>query len=374
MSISCPDCGSAWSKVDLANAACHSCGEILLPDDLDNLRKQLGVEEAKPPEIAVPIVDATPVALPNFEDCPNCQTPLMEADLGAWRSGSDCPYCGQASNHKSTLDSNQVAPEPQLELSSSPAIIDGTTPSSPSTLGRNVSLILNSGTKAGMVIEVPIGIIGRNQLAKAIGHPTYEQELQKISREHIEIVPLDDAVGIKDMGSRNGTYINNNRIVGTQPSELGYGSDLTLCGLSFSLASLDKGSLRITHIESGIRLDFPPDHTGVIHLGRMTEEGRREPWCRMAEASMKGNPDQDATILGYISRRHLYVKNELGVGIMARHEEGKDSVTQINDSSTAEAILSDSDYKKTTTEFEVTDNLSKIKLSLHKNNFQVNIM
>ena len=372
MSTSCPDCGAAWSKVDLANAACHACGEILLPEDLENLRKHLGVEEAKPPEIAVPIVDSEPVALPNFEDCPTCHTPLMEADLAAWRAGSDCPYCGQSSPHSpASQDAPSKVDSTASSVESLPSVKEETTPSSPSTLGRTISFILNSGTKVGMKIELPVGIIGRNELSKAIGHPTYQQELQKTSREHIEIVLSDDTIGIIDMGSSNGTFINNNRITGTQPSELAYGSDLTLSGICLCLSSTEPGSLHITHIESGVRLEFPPEHTDVIHLGRLTEEGRREPWCRMAEASMEAHPDQDATILGYISRRHLYVKNDSGA-ILARHEEGKDSVTQINDSSTS-GVPPTGGFQ-TTTEFEVTNNRFRIKLSLHKNNFQVSLI
>lgn len=360
MSVSCPDCGADWSKVDLANAACHGCGEILLPDDLDNLRQQLGIEEAKPPEIAVPVVEADPIALPNFEDCPNCQTPLMEDDLAAWRGGSDCPYCGQSSNH-----------EPNTFSTDTRSTIDDTEPSTPSSTGPTIALILNSGSKAGKKIELPLGIIGRNHLSQAIGHPSYEEALQKISREHIEIILSDDSVAIKDMGSRNGTYINNNRIVGTQPTELGHGSDLALCGISFCLASSAPGSLHIAHVESGIRLEYPPEHTDVIHLGRLTEDDRREPWCRMASASMEAQPDQDHTTLGYISRRHLYVKNDSGT-IFARHEDGKDSVEIYFPTSTEAG--EGRGQRGTSTEFSEVygpQDLKPLALSLHRNIFHL---
>ena len=164
------------------------------------------------------------------------------------------------------------------------------------------------------------------------------------------------------MGSTNGTYINGEKIVGTQPSELPYGAVLTLSGLSFCLASTTTGSLHITHRESGVRLEYPPEHSDVIHLGRHTESDRRESWYRMAQGLMEAHSDKDHTTLDYISRRHLYIKNDSGK-IYVKHEEGKDTWKWAPHQDGAETGTS-------TTEFNEVP-FRSFDIGNHKNNFIV---
>jgi len=75
--LECFDCGTTLSERDLLVACCQICGDPLLPDDLDALRAELGIAEAKPPEIINPIIESKPLEIPDAVDCPGCFTPLM---------------------------------------------------------------------------------------------------------------------------------------------------------------------------------------------------------------------------------------------------------------------------------------------------------
>lgn len=319
--MDCPDCGATWGKRELAASACQNCGELLLPDDLENLRDDLGISAASPPELVAPVIEAPSIEIPDHEDCPSCSAPLMENALVAWQSGSPCPYCGENSPHESRPSPPKPSTQPDDSVGGG-TLLD-TLPSETSVTGSGICLILNSGGNTGMMVEVPIGIIGRQEFLKAIRETSYDDALFRVSKEHFEISVSEGTVHIIDMGSTNGTFIDGVRIVGTQPSELAYGSVLTVSGLCFSLASREEGSFHITHHPSGVRLEYPHSHTDVIHLGRLTEDGHREPWYRMAGGVMEEQPDMDPESLEYISRRHLYLKNEPPHHIQARHEEGK---------------------------------------------------
>lgn len=370
--VTCPDCGADWAEVELAAAACQSCGEIILKEDLDILRAYLGISAASPPDVVAPVIESTPIKSPDFEDCPDCSTPLMGEELSAWKTGSACPYCGTISPHEVSTPQSSLSQIESVETEGnmSSQLTDSTIPSQNIT-GPSTCLILNSGISVGKVIEVPLGKIGRNDFSQAIRESSYDDALSRISSIHVNIEDGDGSILVTDMGSTNGTYINGEKIVGTQPSELPYGAVLTLSGLSFCLASTKTGSLHITHRESGVRLEYPPEHSDVIHLGRHTESDRRESWFRMAQGLMEAHSDKDHTTLDYISRRHLYIKNDSGE-LHARHEEGKDSATM--DDMSATSVNPPTGGFQTTTEFKVTPNLYSITLSLHKNNFQVSII
>jgi len=326
--VTCPDCGADWAEAELAAAACQSCGEIILKEDLDILRAYLGISAASPPDVVAPVIESTPIKSPDFEDCPDCSTPLMGEELSAWKTGSACPYCGTISPHEVSTSllnppSRFIADSVETEGNMSSQLTASALPSQNIT-GPSTCLILNSGISVGKVIEVPLGKIGRNDFSQAIRESSYDDALSRISSIHVNIEDGDGLILVTDMGSTNGTYINGEKIVGTQPSELPYGAVLTLSGLSFCLASTKTGSLHITHVESGVRLEYPPEYNDAIHLGRHTESGRRESWYRMAQVLMEAQSDKDHTTLDYISRRHLHVKNDSGTSYV-RHQEGKDS-------------------------------------------------
>lgn len=76
-----------------------------------------------------------------------------------------------------------------------------------------------------MPLEVgDVVIIGRSSATADLVLPS-----QNVSRQHTEIARLDSGMTIRDMGSRNGTYLGEEKI-GEEPSEL-------LCGKSVLIGS-----------------------------------------------------------------------------------------------------------------------------------------
>ncbi|HZT41510.1 MAG TPA: FHA domain-containing protein [Chthonomonadaceae bacterium] len=59
----------------------------------------------------------------------------------------------------------------------------------------------------------------------------------KISRRHAEIRWADDALQIVDLGSLNGTWIDNTRLPPSEPTSLAVGSRLRLANLEFEVAA-----------------------------------------------------------------------------------------------------------------------------------------
>ena len=124
-----------------------------------------------------------------------------------------------------------------------------------------------------------------------------------------------DAIQVMDMGSTNGTLVDGVELIGLNKKVITYGSILTighlnLCFNALSLPNsghprLAKSPPILRHEPSGIEISVKPN--SMVHLGRLTKNGDREPWFRVAHDVLEDNPDGDSSILEYISRSHVEV-------------------------------------------------------------------
>jgi len=325
--LECFDCGTTLSERDLLVASCQICGDPLLPDDLDALRAELGIAEAKPPEIINPIIESKPLEIPDAIDCPGCFTPLMGIDLEAWNEGS-CNYC------------SEINPSPISKIESTSGKVDSED-SNLNTATKDIDeekmidhqnslpFIINVGPSVGEIIHLPIGDIGRSNFHQILKDSWYKDHINRISSEHIR---LSENYEIIDLGSTNKTYIDGLRISGTKSAQLNFGSDLNLAGnIQISRTDSSGSYPLIEHVETGIKWHIPVfkgDDAGMPkswsqHLGRLTEDDHSESWYRMADLHLRAM-GLDETFLSYISRRHMIISCE-GDDIKLEVFEGKET-------------------------------------------------
>jgi hypothetical protein len=326
----CVGCGSGLGEIDLLNSSCQSCGDILLPDDLATLRREMGIAPDAPPEVENPVIEATPEKVPDSVDCPGCNTPLMGEDLAQWNTGA-CPYCSHENEGAAAgttqpeeviyipdnldYDENENDEESSEDFELHPS---GVLPELPPD-GDTIPMIINVGPMVGQVIDVPVGApVGRKDLFGLLPDPWYEKHLKRVSGEHFEVFvgrDEDERVGIVDLGSSNGTYVGGTRISGTEmtvvstDTDINIGGNIQLCSLDAAKSTLDiaerlasEPHFYVTHNQSGIRV---LTYAGV-HLGRMTEGDEMERWAAMADLQLRAM-GQDDSILAYLSRRHFTV-------------------------------------------------------------------
>lgn len=296
MNCTDPNCGHLLGEADLAAGCCQNCYDMLDATQIEGLRKEIGIATYAPPEITIPEKNEGTIALPEFEMCPGCSADLMAQSLSEWRHGAPCPFCQEPSPHQNVSNSTQVISDDE-KLANHGMIL----------------LILNSGPNIGASFSLPIGVdLGRNDLRQVLAIPGYESKRGYLSGEHFKLHFSKESgiVSIEDLGSKNGTYINGLKIVGPIPKELDYGDVLNLHDLSFCLGSRSSPFLRVTHRPSGVVTEHPIFNEKLcLHLGRVTPEGGREPWFRMAQIELHQNQDAlDA--LETISRRHLFLELE----------------------------------------------------------------
>jgi pSer/pThr/pTyr-binding forkhead associated (FHA) protein len=292
--MQCPDCGGVLDEQALANALCPQCLEPLV-GILTELRKNLGVEEERPPELDMPSLEAAPVELPDYEDCPSCEAPLMGDDLEIWQHGAPCPYCqGVSPYFISEVTSNRSSEAPHDTAKT----VSATT--SDVSMG-SAAFILNAPPAPTQDVILPCTVVGRSHFTALPGAQSIEQRLAKVSREHIELTLDGDVVEIMDLGSVNGTNVNGDPLTGLARWKLSTPCVIELGGLLLSYREHD--SVLVEHLQSGAKVAYP--RGAPIHLGRLTEEGRKEPWYRMASLLMERDPSKDPSQLETISRRHL---------------------------------------------------------------------
>ena len=344
--MKCFDCGTTLSERDLLVASCQICGEPILPDDLDVLRAELGIAEAKPPEIINPVIESKPLEIPDAVDCPGCFTPLMGIDLEAWNEGS-CNYC------------SEINPSPISKIESTSGEVDSEDPNliKGPLEHSHISLpfIINVGPSVGDIIRLPFGDIGRSHFHQLIKDSWYKDHINRISSEHIRLSKNYDII---DLGSTNKTYIDGMRISGTKEVRVNLGSDLNLGG-NIQLSRADSSGLYplIEHVETGIKWHVPVTENPDIprcwsqHLGRLTEDNHLESWYRMADLHLRAM-GLDETFLSYISRRHMTITCE-GDDIKLEVFEGKEKPAGFPENPTT-----------------LPDNLT---LSLKKNTFKITI-
>lgn len=94
-----------------------------------------------------------------------------------------------------------------------------------------MKLVVLAGAKKGAAVPIKKSsfIIGRSkECALRAGS-------EAISRKHCELKQADSGVTVQDLGSRNGTYVNDERIEGVQP--LSHGDTLRIGPLEFRFES-----------------------------------------------------------------------------------------------------------------------------------------
>jgi hypothetical protein len=310
--LECFDCGTRLSERDLLVASCQSCGEPLLPDDLIALRAELGIAEAKPPEIINPIIESKPLEIPDSVDCPACFTPLMGIDLDAWNQGI-CNYCSEINPSQTLSATSEIHENNDEEVVTMPKEMDGENIFIPE---NSLPFIINVGPSVGEIIHLPIGDVGRSHFHQILKDSWYKDHINRISSEHLRI---GENYEIIDLGSTNKTYINGARVSGTKGVNLNLGSDLNLGGnIQLTRADVSGTNPSIEHVETGIKWHIPfkdaddakfSSSKWSQHLGRLTEDDEFESWYRMADLHLRAM-NLDETFLTYISRRHMVISCE----------------------------------------------------------------
>jgi hypothetical protein len=312
--MKCQFCDKILDKGDLGASTCQGCGDVFDQTQIVELRDNLNIEAYTPPEITVPVNKDDPLVAPESEQCVDCFADLMGADLESWRNGNACPYCG-ASNPDSGASSSIMDSE-SSDLSNFSDL-----PLHP--------FIVNSGPLMGKEIMLPIGVeLGRRSLRDTLQDTGYQKLLSTISGEHMRLHAIEDgSIGVEDLGSKNGTYLNGDRVVGPLPRPMRYGDTLSLHDLCLTPSPPTSPFALFHHQQSGVSWKLPL--TGIkqsVHLGRWTEAERRTPWYRMAQLHHAENHNQ-LNDLDAISRRHFFVDLALdgdGVSIQFWHELGKE--------------------------------------------------
>lgn len=83
-------------------------------------------------------------------------------------------------------------------------------------MGQKIILRFRNSSKAGSIQELPLEkfdkvTIGRDQGCDVVFHPDQDD---LVSRAHSKISVERDGFWIGDLGSRNGTYVNSQRVSG----------------------------------------------------------------------------------------------------------------------------------------------------------------
>lgn len=312
--MKCQLCDKILDKGDLGASTCQGCGDVFDQTQIVELRDHLNIEAYKPPEITVPVNKDDPLLPPESEQCGDCFADLMDADLESWRNGNECPHCGASSPYSggppSSTDSESLDISNLSEQPLHPFIV-------------------NSGPSMGKEIQLPIGVeLGRKFLRGVLSDTGYQQLLSTISGEHLRLHTMEDgSLGVEDLGSKNGTYLNGDRVVGPVPRPMECGDVLSLHDLCLTPSPLSSPSVLFHHQQSGVSWKLPLTETKqTVHLGRWTETERRTPWYRMAQLHLAKDADQYDD-LDAISRRHFFMDLRLdgdGVGIQFWHEPGKE--------------------------------------------------
>ena len=311
--MECQFCGKTLDKGDLGASTCQGCGDVFDHTQVVELRDHLNIEAYKPPEITVPVNKDDPLLPPESEQCIDCFADLMDADLTSWRTGAACPFCGANSPH------SRMPPS---------AADTGSPDTAGSAINPMHPFIVNSGPSIGKEIMLPIGQeLGRKFLRGVLPDNGYSALLATVSGEHVRLHTMDDgSVGVEDLGSLNGTFINGDRVVGPLPKGMEYGDVLSLHELCLTPAPMSPPFVTVHHRQSGVSWKLPlTESKQTVHLGRWTKSERRTPWYRMAQLHLAHVPRQ-LSDLDAISRRHFFIDLSLdgdGVGVQFWHESEK---------------------------------------------------
>ncbi|MDE0953477.1 MAG: FHA domain-containing protein [Candidatus Poseidoniales archaeon] len=350
--MQCLDCGKDLVQADLLAVSCQGCGEPLMPEDVSNLEAKLGiVKEA--PEIEAPVlVPEGGIKIPDVLDCKNadCGMPLYGSEIEGYMKGTPCQYCGKSDPLATSTPPTETPPEPEKQEEPQEPIdnsnAETSLPDSEPFAGNTLRSRFCTGPLAGTEFDLPTGIIIGRQFfndivateSKNSGTDSswYSKCISRISREHLK---LDEEGNITDMGSANGTILDREEIFG-EGNKFGLGTVLNLADelmLTRVQSSDDGAAIRITNEETNITIDVPP---GVqFHLGRLREDGRREPFAFAISDHMKRTDGMDVDEIRRISRRHVTVELQENGEIKVQNIDGKEvhvspMKTQVEDVST----------------------------------------
>jgi hypothetical protein len=330
--MECLDCGKSFDKDDLLAMTCKGCGEPLMPEDAKNLEANLGIVK-EVPDIEVPVlVPDGGIKLPDVMDSPCCGIPLMGQELIDFNSGKQCPYCNapnpNAGNSTTLPPAAESAKVPKLSVQGAAAEPTSTEPMSqentatPTQSDKSILVRMCTGPlanvsdyPAGNIFDLPVNkILGREFFNQQIAtladgdeqvKTWYKKSIERLSREHFMIM---EDLTVKDMGSTNCTYLDRDEVI-DQGGKFTSGKFLILAdeiALSRVHSSADDGpSLRVTHCDTGITVDVPEGQQ--FHLGRLREDGRREPLTFVVSDTLKRTDGFDHDELRRISRRHATI-------------------------------------------------------------------
>ena len=344
--MECFDCGKTLDKGDLLQQSCQACGEALMPDDVAQLEKELGIVR-KAPEVVAPVLQPEGgIKVPDMMECKSCGVPLYLDDLKTYLNGGDCTYCGSPDPDavaKQSAPESVVDAKPDLEV---PEPVS----QSISTPENGILVRICTGPLAGFEFNLPYDkIIGREFLSKAISEECskiaskwdvtalnpppkkewYAKSLSRISREHFKV---NFSGTIEDMGSANNTYLDREEVFGEgDVFELGkvlsIADELMLTRVHFEgMADThdptgDGLGINIRHAQTGISIDVPSGKK--FHLGRLREDGRREPFAFAIEDHMTRMDGMNHDDLRRISRRHVTLEVDSDGDVSIENIDGK---------------------------------------------------
>ena len=93
--------------------------------------------------------------------------------------------------------------------------------------------VFGEGFDDDVLVIVPDFLIGRSSQCHL--RPTCPQ----VSRMHCELIVRDGYVAVRDLGSKNGTFVNNDRVVGEQQLLPGDELELGMCLFRVVIDELD---------------------------------------------------------------------------------------------------------------------------------------
>ena len=360
-------CGKTLDVNDCDIGTCQGCGEYLMPEDIAKLEKELGIKK-EAPEVEPPkLVPEGGIKVPEMMECKNCGYPLYADHLKTYLNGGNCPIC-------KTPDPDAVVeptPEDLLHNETESEVVEVSESSSQSQSistpedGILVRLCTGPLVGNGVTFLLPTGkIIGREFFkniieqhidennADCLDEDTmdmkwYAKSLTKISREHFKI--SEDGT-IEDMGSSNGTFLDREEIFAIGGAfELGMVLSIAdEIMLTRVYTSEEAPGISITHFSSGLSIDVPAETK--FHLGRLREDGRREPFAFAIEDQMSRMDGMDHDDLRRISRRHAHVWADQELRLSVENIDGKE--VEIIDWNGNKTILND---EKTTITLDTSD-------------------
>jgi hypothetical protein len=339
--MDCLDCGRSLDLSDLAAGSCQSCGEPLLPDDIKNLEAKLNIVKEVPEVDAPVLLPEGGIKVPDMMECKNCGYPLYGDDLNSYMNGGNCNYCNTP-DPDAVVSQPVVESQPMAEQESEVTETDSSEQSlSEFSKEGGIRVRLCTGPLAGFQFNLPTSdILGReffnkilseqyNKIAAshnvtALNPPPskdwYAKSIARISRDHFKIA--EDGT-IEDMGSANSTFLDRQEVFGEGDAfELGMVLSIADELMLTRVHSEEDGpGITITHAQTGISIDVPSGKK--FHLGRLREDGRREPFGFAITDHMKRMDGMDHDDLRRISRRHATVEINSNGDISIENIDGK---------------------------------------------------